>query len=404
MGSIKQQLISVHLLTSAVLWRVFLEHKYSMILSFLCTDFLTWKVLGNANNGQSYAWLLCLDIAVELAQLDCRSLTKHYKTHAGDNTVTCRTCHATFPSVAGLLNHRKTHAPPGSSSDWEMSPVATSSVTSTAPVSNFAGGVPLLTATPVSSPSTTNLNSSGSESFRCPRCDKLLSSKLSLALHTRVHTGEKPFECGVCHKRFTQKPALTYHMRLHTGERPHICRFCGKGFNSKVGKESHERIHTGERPYRCGQCGVGFRCSANLRQHTWIHTDSRPFTCNICHKPFRRREALQVHTRTHTGERPYQCPRCGRRFTQKGDMLKHARSHDRPGGGRAPAAPAATCGTCGQTFAQRKHLKAHRCLLATKPTDSPADIIAIDTDDIITFPEITVVTNDTQDFDVGYVS
>lgn len=319
------------------------------------------------------------------------NLTKHYKTHQAEKAIPCPVCKATFPSVAGLLNHRKSHA----TEEWDRAregPVETA--------------VNALSATPTPP-----------DSFQCAVCSKFLSSKLSLALHTRVHTGEKPYACEVCGKRFTQKPALTYHLRLHTGERPHACRFCGKGFNSKVGKESHERIHTGERPYKCGQCGVGFRCSANLRQHTWIHTDNRPFMCEVCNKLFRRREALQVHMRIHTGERPYSCPVCSRSFTQKGDMLKHSRSHDK----KTSRTSGMACLYCSQIFTRKMHHKIHmeQCsmakgefplaageLVTLKDGEALRTVTVASTEDSVVpkFSEITIVTNDIQEYEVEYQS
>lgn len=54
------------------------------------------------------------------------------------------------------------------------------------------------------------------KNFQCQECGKYLSSKNSLKVHGRQHTGETPFECTICHHRFKSKPVWNAHMqRIH---------------------------------------------------------------------------------------------------------------------------------------------------------------------------------------------
>ncbi|KAK6030851.1 zinc finger, C2H2 type [Ostertagia ostertagi] len=131
----------------------------------------------------------------------------------------------------------------------------------------------------------------GIRNYKCPKCDKCLSSPSALYTHKKTH-GEKTFQCEFCPKTFTLKNYLKLHVKqVHEqNERKHVCRFCGKSFAYAGSLQVHVRTHTGERPYRCSYCPKAFASQGNL----------------------------QSHERTHTGERPYSCGTCGRSFIQVG--------------------------------------------------------------------------------------
>ncbi|XP_059181674.1 zinc finger protein 211-like isoform X2 [Centropristis striata] len=188
-------------------------------------------------------------------------------------------------------------------------------------------------------------------SFACSICDKSDTSKDSLRVHQRQHSGERPFVCTYCGKRFLSNTVLKSHVRIHTGERPYACFFCDKTFVQLSQRTVHMRMHTKEKPYLCSTCGKTFPSSGALLVHSRNHTGERPYQCDICGKRYAKAIKMTIHRRYHTGERPYPCSECDKSFHCSSGLKKHMRTHT----GEKPY----QCVTCHKRFSVKSNLKVH---------------------------------------------
>lgn len=114
----------------------------------------------------------------------------------------------------------------------------------------------------------------GKKKYCCQGCRKVFKKPVDLRRHIRTHTGERPYQCDQCSKGFTLKAVLQSHMKTHEAQREMLpCpeKGCSSKFSSKTSLELHQRIHTGFRPFQCGVCTLTFRTSGHMQAHMTSH-------------------------------------------------------------------------------------------------------------------------------------
>lgn len=148
--------------------------------------------------------------------------------------------------------------------------------------------------------------------------------KEHVARHEGVNIGNKEeqqqqrlFECKVCARGFVEQRVLKQHVAsVHAKLRPHLCNYCGYSASTKSTLKIHERKHTGEKPYACTHCDYRTSDHNTLRRHKSRHTGEHKYKCPYCQYSCIQASTYSQHLRNKHKEQAsadghlFQCPSC----------------------------------------------------------------------------------------------
>ena len=188
---------------------------------------------------------------------------------------------------------------------------------------------------------------------QCEQCGRVLSSKVALHKHVRLHSGRKLFSCTLCSEIFPDSRSLTRHGRLHRNGEIYICPQCNEGFAYRFGLTQHlQMVHSRIKPFVCHVCQKSYFLRKDFESHLRVHAGTAlQFPCHLCDKIFNRRVELDVHLRSHSREKRYRCTYCAKQFLDYNNMKRHKYTHT----GERPY----PCAHCAKSFVQSGHLKKH---------------------------------------------
>ncbi|XP_045530531.1 zinc finger protein 557-like isoform X1 [Pieris brassicae] len=162
------------------------------------------------------------------------------------------------------------------------------------------------------------------EEIECEYCHKILTSKLSLRNHYKIHTGFDVV-CEHCGKKFITRRLLLMHCRAKHGyEKTDKCSYCDYKASNAEQVKIHERLHTGEKPYVCKECNAGFHRKSSYLQHIAIHLPEKTVQCDQCPAWFKSVTLMRIHKNRHRAPQyRYKCGVCDNSFARRRNAARH---------------------------------------------------------------------------------
>ncbi|KRT80354.1 zinc finger protein [Oryctes borbonicus] len=170
---------------------------------------------------------------------------------------------------------------------------------------------------------------SDTKSFVCNICLRGFKNSKQLRNHKSTHKRKTEktsnFICEVCLKSFSDRRQLRIHTDgVHKKIKPFLCNFCGYKGSTKSSLRMHMRQHTGEKPFSCDSCSYATADHNSMRRHKLRHTGEKPYKCVHCDYACIQSSTYKVHLKTkHPGlekDLLYSCPDCTFRSINK-DMF-----------------------------------------------------------------------------------
>ncbi|KAL2084328.1 hypothetical protein ACEWY4_019846 [Coilia grayii] len=244
-------------------------------------------------------------------------LIAHMQCHK--RKVQCSVCNKIFPTIAELLEHRRSHDNKGmlKCPDCAM---------------EFRFPVYLLR-----------------HLVTHERRDKQKKEKQDIKVKPVQKQSEKlrspeaskqQFMCSLCQKSFVDAKALSDHCVSHLPKNSSKCQHCKKQFSSRAGLVRHMRLHTGEKPFSCKQCGQSYYRMEPLKVHMEQCTSTLMVTEKYDKKDTIKTEQKEVKP-TVRKVKQFKCRQCPHSFLWLSSLTKHLNGHK-----LKILAPCSKCGRC----------------------------------------------------------
>ncbi|XP_059486128.1 zinc finger protein 335-like isoform X2 [Neocloeon triangulifer] len=183
--------------------------------------------------------------------------------------------------------------------------------------------------------------------FLCDVCGKGFKTNKQLRNHRVIHTnGTRPRPvhggvCDICGRKYTDKRMLRMHKdTVHAKLRPYLCNYCGYSASSRSTLKMHMRQHTGEKPFACTYCDYRTSDHNSLRRHLMRHSGQTKYQCPHCNYACIQSSTYKVHLKTkHPGLDEgllFSCPYCSFRTIKKENYDTHVVAHEQSKDGTIP--------------------------------------------------------------------